>query len=518
MFDWLTGAGFEPHGECYLWTPGLIGLHVASDALITLAYYSIPLLLVYFIRRRSDIPFGAVFWMFGVFIIACGTTHLISIFEIWHGVYWLSGSVKAVTAAASVGTAMMLVPILPKALRLRSPAELDRINRSLSASLQEKDELLRLYQRERRVATVFQEASLPGSLPLVPGVEFDAVYLPGNDESEIGGDWYDAFTQRDGCVVLTIGDVVGHGLDAAVTMGKLRQTLRAFAIQADDPSAILTSTDAVFGLERPDSMATAIVAVFDPVRSTLAYSLAGHPPPLVRMPDGSVIELSGRPGLPLGSNSPHRRQTYTFDLPPGSVVVLYTDGLIETERDTSSSLAKLHAAMRRPEFRRDATHRPLAHQLAEAMLDGVAHQDDVAIVTMALHRERLQSLDIELPAVPSNARVARAAIVRMLEAHRCDPDFIFRATVVAGELVMNVIEHAYGTRSGTFRLRLQLLEGSRVQVTVCDDGRWRPRRNDGRGRGLLVIGEMTDAFEVSQGERGTCVTATLSPLDEETKG
>jgi signal transduction histidine kinase len=131
FLDKLAGAGFEPHGFCYLWIPKLILLHVVSDSVIALAYFSIPALLVYFVRKRQDIPFTWLFLMFGIFIVSCGTTHIISIYEIWHGAYWLSGYVKAITAISSIATAIAMVPLLPRALALKSPAELDIINRKL---------------------------------------------------------------------------------------------------------------------------------------------------------------------------------------------------------------------------------------------------------------------------------------------------------------------------------------------------------------------------------------------------
>ncbi|GAC1550711.1 MAG: hypothetical protein NVS3B16_25300 [Vulcanimicrobiaceae bacterium] len=117
-------TNFMPHGMCYLWNPQLMVLQIGSDAAIAVAYFSIPVLLIYFVRKRPDIPFGRVLWMFGGFIIACGSTHVLDIWTIWHPAYWLSGVVKAVTATASLATAAMLVPLIPKALNYISPADL----------------------------------------------------------------------------------------------------------------------------------------------------------------------------------------------------------------------------------------------------------------------------------------------------------------------------------------------------------------------------------------------------------
>jgi PAS domain S-box-containing protein len=129
--NFLTAGGFIPHGHCYLWKPGLVWLHVASDSLIALAYYSIPVMLLYFVRSRRDVPFDWMFLMFGTFIVACGTTHLLEVWTLWHPTYWLSGFVKAITALVSLCTAVLLAPLIPKALALQSPAQLEAANLAL---------------------------------------------------------------------------------------------------------------------------------------------------------------------------------------------------------------------------------------------------------------------------------------------------------------------------------------------------------------------------------------------------
>src|ERR1044071_1615141 len=124
-----------PHGHCYFWHPGVLWLHILSDSLITLAYFSIPFTLVYFARKRKDLEFNWMFICFAIFIVACGTTHLMEIWVIWHPTYWLSGSIKAVTALASVPTAILLVRLIPAALALPSPGELKKANASLEKEI-----------------------------------------------------------------------------------------------------------------------------------------------------------------------------------------------------------------------------------------------------------------------------------------------------------------------------------------------------------------------------------------------
>src|SRR5882762_7517444 len=123
FFRRLFDTDFMPHGQCYLWRPEVLWLHAGSDAAITLAYYSIPLVLIYFARRKRVIPFNRLFLMFGFFIFACGTTHLLEVWTLWVPVYRLAGVVKLVTAALSIATAVALIPIVPKALLLPSLEE-----------------------------------------------------------------------------------------------------------------------------------------------------------------------------------------------------------------------------------------------------------------------------------------------------------------------------------------------------------------------------------------------------------
>ena len=113
-----NSANFMPHGYCYMWDPRIVWLHVISDALIAVAYYCIPIILIYFVRKNRSLPFNKVFWMFGTFILACGTTHVMEIWTIWHAAYFVAGLIKALTAAVSVLTAVMLIPLVPKAMLL----------------------------------------------------------------------------------------------------------------------------------------------------------------------------------------------------------------------------------------------------------------------------------------------------------------------------------------------------------------------------------------------------------------
>jgi two-component sensor histidine kinase len=136
----FAGGPFIPHGHCYLWVPELVWLHLGTDALIALAYYVMPLILISFVRKRPDLPFNWMFLMFGAFIIACGTTHVMSVWNVWYPTYWLSGGIKAGTAAVSLVTAGLLVPLVPKALALPSPAQLEALNGQLREQIREREQ------------------------------------------------------------------------------------------------------------------------------------------------------------------------------------------------------------------------------------------------------------------------------------------------------------------------------------------------------------------------------------------
>jgi len=150
-----------PHGHCYMWDPALIWLHVLSDGFIALAYYSIPITLIYFVRKRKDLVFDWMFICFAIFIVACGTTHLMEILNIWVPSYWLSGMIKAITALTSVVTAVLLVRLVPQALALPSPSQLRKSNEALQREIQERTQAagrIEALNEELRLQTAKLEA------------------------------------------------------------------------------------------------------------------------------------------------------------------------------------------------------------------------------------------------------------------------------------------------------------------------------------------------------------------------
>ncbi|MDQ6943593.1 MAG: SpoIIE family protein phosphatase, partial [Candidatus Eremiobacteraeota bacterium] len=203
-----------------------------------------------------------------------------------------------------------------------------------------------LYERERRIAVELQAASLPAALPRVPGLDLDADYRPGSDEATIGGDWYDAFVLDDGRVAITVGDVLGHGLHAAVTMTKLRQAMQSAAMVDPDPNVMLDVADKTLRLVDRDGYATALAAIYDGTAQTITFASAGHAGPAVRTADGRVEDFHSE-GQMLGLRPGGEGATNVVPAVPGVVMVFYTDGLTEATRDTDEGQRRLHEALGR---------------------------------------------------------------------------------------------------------------------------------------------------------------------------
>ncbi|MFF3020912.1 SpoIIE family protein phosphatase [Streptomyces sp. NPDC057939] len=232
----------------------------------------------------------------------------------------------------------------------------------------------RMYTTQRQAARTLQRSLTNSALPEVPGLELTGRYLPASDH-DVGGDWFDVIQLPRGRTGLVIGDVMGHGIHAAAVMGQLRTAVRTLAREDVPPARLLRSLDAVVADLGEDEMATCVYAVHDPATGGCVIARAGHPPPAVAAADGTVTFLDGPSGTPLGTGGQDFR-TEEVPLPPGSLLVLYTDGLIEArDRDLDEGMERLGRALR------------WAAQPLEELCDGIltqllpsAPQDDVAVL------------------------------------------------------------------------------------------------------------------------------------------
>jgi serine phosphatase RsbU (regulator of sigma subunit) len=231
-----------------------------------------------------------------------------------------------------------------------------------------------LYDEERRVSELLQSALAPESLPFIAGVCFNAVYVPAALERNVGGDWYEVVELRDGRILLSIGDVAGHGLAAAVVMNRARQAILAAAARDSDPARILQNANRSL-TARTTVMLTAACCVFDPQTKDLIYATAGHPPPIIAPAAGLAYALSNG-GPPLGIDSEIELNSVKYAFEPGSMLVLYTDGLIEERRDiVASELALIDAVQHNRESPAPAA------EIFAALLPDNHPRDDVAILT-----------------------------------------------------------------------------------------------------------------------------------------
>ncbi|HYZ14794.1 MAG TPA: ATP-binding SpoIIE family protein phosphatase, partial [Candidatus Acidoferrum sp.] len=359
------------------------------------------------------------------------------------------------------------------------------------------------YEREHRVAMTFQQAALEPGLPDVPGVDFSALYQAARADASIGGDWYDAFRLPDGRIVMSVGDVAGSGLDAAVTMGSVRQSIRTAVLINPDPSAVVEAVDRIVRAMGPDRFVTAFVCVLDPVCGELTYANAGHPPALLRRPNGELVEL-GSGDLPLGLRQRDTARRGAITVEPGSLIVAYTDGLTEFERDPLGGYAKLLEAVRRCDID------DVAHAIFDGVAGGEPARDDVAILTVA-YRHALSEVDNDRRASRwvFNAndgerahRVRYQVLERLREAGFSAKD-LPGAELVFGELIGNVFRYA----GGPVEVILDI-SGDAPVLHVLDSGHgfeFRPRLPElyaEHGRGLFLVNAFADEFSIERRSTG----------------
>jgi PAS domain S-box-containing protein len=363
---------------------------------------------------------------------------------------------------------------------------LEEIAARASVALQREETL----ERERHIAATLQRASLPTLIPQPAGLRFDVAYLPAGDEGAVGGDWYDAIDLDDGSVVISTGDVTGRGIEAAAIMSKVRHAMAAVPRHESDPARILDSAGWFLGKRYPDAIVTAFVAIISPDRRTLCYANAGHPRPLLRR-DGTVLELRDS-GLPLGLRQFERpAQTQHVELREGDLLVLYTDGLVEWNRDVEEGERRLERVVASEAV--VASVAP-AKLIQRACLPPKA-PDDVAILTVAVGIAPLWSFAAEDARAAADAR---SHFAEFLRSRTSDEESVAQAEVVFGELLGNVVKHAPGP------VEIQLFSDDRgAFLHVIDSGPPFDFANrlpkdvlSERGRGLFIVRHIARAVTV----------------------
>jgi len=362
--------------------------------------------------------------------------------------------------------------------------------------------------RERRIAETLQRSLIDEPQP-VPLLETAVAYVPSARGTAVGGDWYDliAVTGR-GTSAGAVGDVMGHGIDAASRMGKLQAALRAFAMQEQRPARVLELMNH-YARRYIGHMATLCFVLFDPSEGCLTYALAGHPPPLLLTPEGARYLPEGG-GPPLGALAEPTYLERTAELAEDATLLLYTDGLVEGGvPDIGTGLDRLRRAVE------PQGGGPPAEVVKQALLSlgdewQQAH-DDIAM--LAVHRPPLdpERLELELPARLDSLKVLRGWLRAWLHLHISERHRLNELVIACGEAATNAAMHAYDAEGGMFRLSAER-SGSQIILEVSDHGSWRggeeaEHRDDSSayGHGLRLMRELADGFMLERSDEGTTV-------------
>ncbi|WP_327425961.1 ATP-binding SpoIIE family protein phosphatase [Streptomyces sp. NBC_01236] len=368
----------------------------------------------------------------------------------------------------------------------------------------------RRYTREHRAAVALQRRLLPPATTDTPAAETAGVYLPAGGGAGSSGDWYDAIALPSLRLALVAGDVVGHGMPASATMGRLRaaiQTLADLELELDELLTRIADLIQRLAAEAPPGDhdivgGTCLYAVYDPVTRRCAIASAGHPPPVLVRPDGTAEVVGISPGPPLAlSGMPY--ETTMIDVEPGSVLALYTDGLVERgDRDLGQGLRHLTdalAASCRPDRALDETGRALLADLA----DQVPRDDAALLLARTRAVPAADTAHREIPADPAAVSKAREWATRQLTMWGLD-DLLFATELIVSELVTNAI------RYGRPPMDLRLIRHNVLVCEVTDSSSTQPRLRRARttdegGRGLFLVSQLGGRWGCRHGQNGKTI-------------
>jgi serine phosphatase RsbU (regulator of sigma subunit)/anti-sigma regulatory factor (Ser/Thr protein kinase) len=372
-----------------------------------------------------------------------------------------------------------------------------------------------LNEAERELSDGLQQAMLPGVSPRVDGMSLAARYIPTGGGLQVGGDWYDVIDLPSGRTAVVIGDVQGHDIRAAGIMGQLRIALRAYAAEGHGPDAVMSRASRFLAGLDQERFATCLYAEIDPANGTLDVVRAGHPDPVIRLTDGTTLPRHTAGGLPLGILPDTDYPTTRLVLSPGEILLLCTDGLIETGgHDLETGLKRINAVLSTgltdgsldilADTLVEAVHGPLSHRTTGPLSD--RREDDIALLLL---RREPGGPTCDLPVRrtvltvsqtdPRQIRTARHEIRALLHDWQIE-DQVDAAMLLVSELVTNVLVHTDEDAVLTARI-LGMPGGRRLRIDVHDRNDDMPhRRTPGEmasgGRGLLLIESLADAWGV----------------------
>ncbi|BBX62663.1 hypothetical protein MSAS_18370 [Mycobacterium saskatchewanense] len=371
-------------------------------------------------------------------------------------------------------------------------------------------ELSERYRNVRDSAIVMQEALLAPSVPVVPGADIAAEYLVAAEDTAAGGDWFDVIALDDR-LVLVVGDVVGHGVEAAAVMSQLRTALRMQILSGRPIQEALEAVDRFHHHVPGSNSATLCVGSLDAVTGEFRYCTAGHPPPLLVGADGTARYADPSGAGPLGADTGFPLRTEVLEV--GDSVLLYTDGLIErpgrplvASTAEFADLAANIAAGRG--FVIDSAARAvdrLCSETLELLLRSTGYSDDVTLLA-AQRRTPPEPFAMTLDATIRTARTVRAGLREWLSRVGADDDDICDIVHAISEFVENAVEHGYaGEVSGRIVVEASLTEDGNLHASVIDHGQWKDYREGekGRGRGLAMAEALVSRAQITSGAGGT---------------
>jgi PAS domain S-box-containing protein len=358
----------------------------------------------------------------------------------------------------------------------------------------------RAYELQRTVALTLQRSLLG---PSVMPAGFAARYSPAVLPLEVGGDWYDVVELDGARVGVVVGDCIGKGLAAATVMGQLRSACRALLLQAKGPAEVLAVLDDFAALTPNATCTSVFCAVIDQACGHVEYSAAGHPPGVLVHADHSVELLDGAHSVPLATVPGTVRAQASATLRTGSVLALYTDGLVERRREhLNKGIDRLTAAV--AVAMRWDDEDDMAAEVLERSLPAAGHADDVALL---LYRHRNPApFHAVLAPDPTELAWARAALRAWLATSGVAEADAAAVLIAAGEACANAIEHGYGfSGDGSVELHASIVAG-RLDLLIRDEGAWKvPTDRGNRGRGRVLMEQLMDRADIDSGPNGTLV-------------
>jgi anti-sigma regulatory factor (Ser/Thr protein kinase) len=362
---------------------------------------------------------------------------------------------------------------------------------------------VRQFESARETAMTLQRAMLP---PLQPPAGFAVRYEPAVQPLEIGGDWYDVLPVGDHHIGIVVGDCVGRGLPAAAIMGQLRSSARALLLTGAEPAVLLEQLDSAASLIPNAYCTTVFLAILDTESGVLEYSNAGHMPAILAAAGSGTTMLTDARSVPLAVRRDGPRPQVSQLLPPGSTLMLFTDGLVERRHESiDDGIARAAAVL---VF---AMSLPL-DAVADVMLGELAppagYDDDVAMV---IYRHELAPLRIESEASADNLAGIRRRLSGWLRAADVPDELAADIVLVISEACTNSVEHAYrGHSVGTMLVEAEVVEGE-IRARVGDWGSWKTPAAQPRngGRGLPLIRAISDSVELHCTATGTTLEISL---------